>query len=274
MQLMDVLRSAQDGKAIGNVAQTFGITPAQAEAAIAAVVPQLGRAMERTSLSRGGLADIVAALGDARYQHVLADPAALKSPETAAAGIGLLEQMLGNKDQSRALAARAAASSGLTEMLIKQLLPYIIPMIVGGLAKSSGGALGDVLSKIPGMPGGSTRAPSGFDTGGGFGGPHASAPQQQPYQPAPAPRSGSPLPLPGGHTPLGDGNPYSDLSDTIRRGGSVGTSGGLPGLVRSILGGLLGFQSRGVIGWIVRLIVMRWGWSILRFIFGRLLGGR
>ena len=258
MQVMDELRGAQGGEATANLARTFGITQQEAEAALAALVPEVGRVIERNTLSRGGVADLVAALGDPRYGRVLDDPSALKSPSTQAAGVELLQHMLGGKDKSRALAARAAASSGLGEALIKQLLPYVLPMIIAAIAKSGSGALGDILSKIPGLPGGATAAPAA-----------------NPSRPAPhmAPRSGqSPLPLPGDHTPLGGSNPYSDLSDTIRNGGAVAS--GLPGLIRSILGGLLGFQSSGVIGWILRFIVMRWGWPILRTILGGLIGRR
>ena len=64
--------------------------------------------------------------------------------------------------------------------------------------------------------------------------------------------------------------PYSDLSDTIRRGGQVAAGGGtLAAIVRSILGSLLGFQNRGVISWIIRMVVFRYGWSILKLILGR-----
>ena len=49
-------------------------------------------------------------------------------------------------------------------------------------------------------------------------------------------------------------------------GGALGT------LIRAVLGALLGFQSRGVIGWLVRLVVMRWGWGFLQRILGRVLG--
>ncbi len=259
MQVMEALRGAQGGEATANIARTFGMTPQQVEAALAALVPEVGRVVERNTLSRGGVADLVAALGDPRYQQTLSDPAALNSPATQAAGVELLQQMLGDKDKSRALAARAAASSGLGEALIKQLLPYVLPMIIAAIAKSGSGALGDILSKFPGMAGGPASVPRGPSTA----------------RPAPSmtPRQGqSPLPLPGEHTPLGGDNPYSDLSDTIRNGGAVAS--GLPGLIRSILGGLLGFQSGGVISWILRFVVLRWGWPILRTILGGLLGGR
>ena len=99
------------------------------------------------------------------------------------------------------------------------------------------------------------------------------APTSSRPSPGYTPRPGQgPLPLPGEHTPLGGNNPYSDLSDSIRNGGTVAS--GLPGLIRSILGGLLGFQSRGVISWILRFVVMRFGWPILRTILGSLFGSR
>ena len=44
--------------------------------------------------------------------------------------------------------------------------------------------------------------------------------------------------------------------------------------VRDLLGGILGFSSRGVIGRIIRLIFVRFGWGILRRLSGRSLGGR
>jgi hypothetical protein len=254
MQVIDALRAAQGGANFDNLARSFGITPHQVEVAIAALIPEVGGTLERNTLSRGGIADVVSALGDPRYCQVLEDPSALQNPAMKSAGVELLEQMIGNKDRSRALAARAAASSGLSETLIKQLLPYVIPMIVGAIAKSSGGALTDILARLP---------------GGGSGLPGTPAPRHRP--PAPTASRG-PLPLPGEHTPLGGSNPYSDLSDVIRTGGSG--AGGLAGLIRSILGGLLGFQSRSVIGWIVRFVIVRWGWTILRSILGGVFGGR
>ena len=45
-------------------------------------------------------------------------------------------------------------------------------------------------------------------------------------------------------------------------------------MTMTLLGGILGFSSRGVIGWIIRLIVVRFGWGLLKRVLGRFLGGR
>ena len=60
-----------------------------------------------------------------------------------------------------------------------------------------------------------------------------------------------------------------DLPDIIRRGGQTVDGGSLGSLIRNVLGGLLGFQSKGFMGWVLRLIVMRWGWGLLKNILGR-----
>ena len=56
---------------------------------------------------------------------------------------------------------------------------------------------------------------------------------------------------------------------------AAATGGGLFNIIRSILGSALGFSTKGgVMGWIFRAVILRYGWSILRAIFGGILGRR
>ena len=58
-------------------------------------------------------------------------------------------------------------------------------------------------------------------------------------------------------------NPYGSIANAIRNGGATG--GAAAGGVRDILGSMLGFgSSKGIMGWIIRLLVLRFGMSILR----------
>lgn len=110
---------------------------------------------------------------------------------------------------------------------------------------------------MPPIPGGSgERAGYPLPQGGGAG--------------SGMPQGGNPLPLP---MPGGGNNPYGDLSDIIRRGGGP-DSGGLGSIVRNVLGGLLGFSGRGIMGWIVRLLLVRFGWGLLKRMLGKMLTGR
>ena len=65
-------------------------------------------------------------------------------------------------------------------------------------------------------------------------------------------------------------------------GGSAGqpapSSGGggdyLSTIIRNILGNVLGLQKGGIISWIIRFILLRWGVGFLKSILGRLFGLR
>lgn len=152
MSLIDTLHTAQGGQAMVTLARQFAITPAEAEAVVANIVPELARSLERTTLSRGGLSDFVAAMGNDDHRLVVDSATALTSPATRSTGIDLLQEILGNKDQSRAVAGRAARATGLPESIIKSMLPYVVTLIVGALSKQLSGGLGDVLSKLPRKP--------------------------------------------------------------------------------------------------------------------------
>jgi hypothetical protein len=237
MTILDLIRSAPQGQDIATLARTFDVPPEQAEAAVAAVIPAFSRGIERASLSRGGLADLMR-LVDAQQRLPAAQ--GFKGEGWQQAGIDALSQILGSKDASRRVAQQAAASSGLSDVLIKQMLPYIAPMIIAAIAKGLQGGLGGILSKIPGLGGG----PASFPSAGG-----------------------SPLPLPGGPPSRMGGNvPYGDLAGDVLKRGS-----GSAGILRQILGSLFGFSTRGgIVGGLIRLLVLRYGWGILRFVLGRL----
>lgn len=281
----NIVAEVLGGAGTANLARSVGASPEQIELALEVIVPRLSQALERNTLSRGGLADLVEAIGDGRHEAYLKRPELLGSDTMRADGDAILGHILGSKDSSRSLASRAAATSGIGEGIIRQLLPIIAALLMGGLAKATKGGLGDILSKIPGLPGGGSgmpsEAPRPSTVPGGSEMPRM--PQPMPRSPQPAPGGGidggdSPLPIPGNDIP-GVGrrqpNPYEDLSDVIRRGGTSMPGGGsLGGIVRDILGSVLGFQSKGFLGWLVRLIVMRWGWGLLQSILRRLLMGR
>ena len=356
MQIYDVIAGAQSGRAIENLAAAAGIAPAQADAALRAVIPEFVKGLERNTLSRGGLADLVAALGQGHHELILETPQALGDPRVADDGNAILGHILGSRDRSRAVALQAARASGLSDSLIQMLLPYLAQMLMGAIAKWAKGGLGDVINKLPGgggqgggmpfpggagrgfelprggmpeggfpmppMPGGDSQSggiPQGFPMpgpgtgdqrpgggyqmpwprdassgnqpsahplplpgggerrGGGFGQPDIGRPEggypMPPMPDAGAGQSGG-YPLPSPLPQSGANNPYGDLSDVLRRGGSVGGSP-IGGIVRNIFGSLLGFQSKGVMSWIIRLIVVRFGWGLVKRLLSRvLMGGR
>lgn len=313
MTIADMLQQAVRSGALDSTARAFGIDQRQLQAILDTVLPALTQRMEANTLSRGGVADLLAEAGRPEHRALLDDPSLAAAPWAASAGVGALDTVFGDKAKSRALAARAAANSGVSQDLIQKLLPILASLVMGAIAKGSQGGLGDIMKRLPDLgglggqgsqPGGGQRgrtaqAPTprttqvpvergplgGPATGGPMaGGPVADAPYGQ----------GSPLPLPG-EAPRGGGygfpgmdgpgrdgplsgpgstsgpGPYGDLPDIIRRGGQQVDGGPLSGMVRNILGSLLGFQSKGVMGWIIRFLVVRYGWGILKSILGGVL---
>jgi hypothetical protein len=334
MQLLDILLNAQGGQLAGNLARAYRISPAEAEAAIRAVLPALAENLERNTLNRGGLADLVQALGHGHHEQALDHPAVFADPNWRADGDRILGNILGTKDKSRAVAAQASRQTGLSEELIKSMLPSVATILMGGLARQTRQSFGDVISKLPpGLSGGAASARMQWpgqnqnqdqdQGGGGFQMPWPQQ-QQQPQQrgnpmpwpdqsggrnPMPWPQQNetggtmggggmgggmsgnlpnqSPLPLPGNvpNLPSGGNNPYGDLGDILRKGGiqipfpmpGGGSGGGgaggdvLSNIIRSILGSLLGFgggAGGGVMSWFIRMIVMKYGWAILRRMIG------
>jgi hypothetical protein len=333
--------------AIAGVAKSYGVDPTQMQRAAIPVIESLSGAMARMGASRGGLADLVEILGAPGREAYLQPDARLKSPEVENDGIGILSQILGSRDKSRAVAARAAKASGLSDAMMKAVLPSLAAVVTGAMSKQTHAAFGDIL-KIPGldeiarearddMGGGGQLAPPQYDSplplpgepprrysptprdgwSASTGRDHQNPPIEQPPA-APAPRTSGgvreqrPLPVPGDDVPgMGrhQDNPYGDLTDILRRGGfrlpgGFRIPGGQPGgtarpsanprpsglpdaesadagggllsnIIRNILGSVLGggraggSGSGGIVSWVIRLILLRYGSKILRGILRR-----
>ncbi len=331
MPIDEVLTDSPAGRAIVEMARRQGGDPEQVRRAIAAIVPELSRHLERNTLSRGGLADFVGALGAPQHGTRLANADLAGNPGASADGNAILQHIVGGKDASRAIAAEAARASGLGESLIKMLLPFIASMLMSALQRYLQGGLGDILKRLPqGQGQGGTgddederpmpqrrgrRDDETDERGGGYGrgfelpqqGPiegipdrGTRTPMDLPGTPAERPRADSPWQSPSapsepsspgsmpgsipqqtpptwpGGGPSGSGrSPFDDISDILRRGAGPKVDGQpLQQSVRDLIGSVLGFSSRGVIGWIIRLIVVRFGWGLLKRLLGRAVGGR
>jgi hypothetical protein len=284
-----LLTSAQGEATIRNLASAFGLDPAQAQSAAASLGEALSQRIQRNTLSRGGIADVVGLLGDATAARAANDPQGLAGPDVAGAGNGVLDVLIGDKHISRGIAARTAAATGVSEDVAKKMLPVVASLLIGGLQSKAQPELDKLMRNVPALalsrngsplplPGEvpMDNRPEADDT-------EATVPVQPPARPAP-PRparpisGGSPLPIPGDSIP-GVGrdapndnpdNPYDRLPDIIRRGGvQIPGGGSLENVIRSILGGLLGFGNRGVIGTILQMLLIRFLPGILKSIFSR-----
>jgi hypothetical protein len=57
-----------NGQNIARIAEGLGLTPQKADAVVRQVVPEISLYLERNTLSRGGLADLISSLGDSHRE--------------------------------------------------------------------------------------------------------------------------------------------------------------------------------------------------------------
>lgn len=174
MNLLEMLLAANNGGAVKQLGQQFGLDDDRAGAALSALVPALASGLAKNATQSGGLDNLLGALAGGRHAGYLDDLASLARPETTADGNNILGHILGSKDASRQVAAQAAASSGVGPDLLKQMLPVVAAMVMGAMAKSATGRSG-AGAALPGglgaqLPGGLGAALGGGAVAGGGGG--------------------------------------------------------------------------------------------------------
>jgi hypothetical protein len=241
-----------DGQNLPRLSKGLNLAPAETRAVIDAVAPEIRHYLEARTLSRGGLADVVTIMGNDAQRQFLAPDTDLTSPDAIQRGNNLLDQIWQTKYRSRLVADRAAQATDVPAEKIRRMLPRLANLTFAALAEETQPALADVFSRFTGFPTNTTEA--------------SRSPGLGPGQ--------SPLPLPqdtwGGNTR----NRYDDLSDILKRQGGPMKANPLWSIVREIIGSAMGFQSKGIIGYIVRFLVYRYGWRILSAVLGGLFGGR
>ena len=236
--LYEILRNAQGGHALDNLASQFGLTPEQADAAVKAMVPALSEEFMKLSSKPLAFGSFLGALGEGQHLAAFTDPAAAQTTATAEKGVDGLRQVLGSPGAFEDIARRASSATGISPDLLAQMLPVIASMIFGGLTKSLesqgfGGILGQ-LAKAAGQGG------LGPILGQILGGGQATANPQP--QPAPTPGEAA---APGGLGSILGQILGGGRAPTVPGQAPAGGAGGLGGILGTILGSLAGRTGAG-----------------------------
>jgi hypothetical protein len=234
--LFDMLNNADNGQAFDLLARQFNINRQQAELAVEALLPAFSQGLKRNASDPYGVGAFMSALASGNHAQYFEDASRAFSPEGVREGNGILGHLFGSKDLSRAVAQQAAQATGLGQDMLKQMLPVIAAMIMGGLFKQSTGQM--QASQAGGFGGGNN--PLGqiieemMKQGGGFGGGQ----QRQQPQAAPDPfdnpfgkvlkdmfgggqQQDAPQPRP---SPSGMDNPFGRIFEEMLRGGQRQTA--------------------------------------------------
>jgi hypothetical protein len=199
VNIQDII--AQSG-GIGSIARELGIDEGTAQAGVGALLPAVlggfkGQAQAQPQ-GLGGLLGMVQGMGGGG----LLDSVLGAGPSNVDAGNNVLGQIFGSKETSRAVAADAAAKSGVSGDLLKKMLPLVAMLVAGYMAKQAGGG-----AQVDGQ--GGLGGMLGSVLGGMIGGGQAQA----------APAAGGLGGLGGLASMLdldGDGNPLDDIMGMVR----------------------------------------------------------
>lgn len=141
MNILDSIMNAGNGAAVRQLGSQLGLDDAQTASALGALVPALSAGLRQNLQTPNGLSGLAAALSSGDHQRYINDPAALGAPATVTDGNGILGHVLGSKDVSREVAARASAQTGLGTDVMKRMLPLVATLVMGAMSqRTSGGS--------------------------------------------------------------------------------------------------------------------------------------
>ncbi len=247
--LMELLMQGGNGAAMDVIARQMGISRAEAERASEALLPAFSQGLKRNVSDPMGFMRFMAALASGGHQDYFDDPSRAASNSGLKDGDAILGDLFGSKEVSRAIAAQAAQATGLSQEIMKQMLPMLAPILMGGMfrqmtgqaqAAQAGAAanpLGRILEQM--MGGGSGYRGGGGGFGGGAGNPWGQILEEMM-------RGGQPS---GRRLPQGAEDPFGRILEEMlgggRRTGRTGNPGSSGADTDNPLGGIFEEMLRG-----------------------------
>ncbi|KQW84775.1 DUF937 domain-containing protein [Ensifer sp. Root127] len=137
--LFDMFTQAQNGQATELMARQFGLAQEQMAKATAALLPAFSAAFKRNTTNPYDFGALLTAMSSGSYAKYFEDVSQAFTPQGMADGNGILGQLFGSKEMSRAIAAQAAQVTGISQEIYKQMLPAMADTLMGGLFKQATG---------------------------------------------------------------------------------------------------------------------------------------
>jgi hypothetical protein len=134
--LFDIMRGAQGGAAMDAMARQFGLTPDQVERAMQALLPAFALGLQGSAREPDAFSRTLGLMGSGRYAPFFDNPMLAFSQSAMAQGNEALGVLFGSKDVSRSVAREAAAFAGIGPEILKQMLPILASILLGGLQRS------------------------------------------------------------------------------------------------------------------------------------------
>ena len=139
MNLYEIMRSAGGGDAFAALAKQCGLSEEEIAKAVAAFLPAFSVGLKRNTADPFGFMELMRQLALGGYAQAYRSPgwafgAGRREGEDA------LAFLFGSPEAGRAVAEQAAVFTGLAQEKLKDLLPALTAMMLGGLARQSAAA--------------------------------------------------------------------------------------------------------------------------------------
>ncbi len=167
--LFEILRRAQGGSAMDNMARQFGLSSEQTNQAATALMPALSLGLQHTALlDPMGFAQMFWRAGQPPGPQMFEQPSRAFSSLGQQQGDLFLGQLFGSPQAAQQVAQQAAAMTGLGSEVMRQMLPVMAGMIVTGVLhaamnQGSGQGLGqgpnDMLGRLSALMGAPAAPP-------------------------------------------------------------------------------------------------------------------
>jgi hypothetical protein len=161
----DLMRQAQGGSGLDNLARQFNLSAPQTNAALAALMPAFAMGLQHAATDPAAMGRLFQAMTRGPYAAFFENASQAFTPQARREGEQLLDQLFGSDDVSRRVARQAASFSGVGVDVMQQMLPLIAGIVAGGLsrmAQSQGAAIHSAMQSLQGqaasLPQGQTAA--------------------------------------------------------------------------------------------------------------------
>lgn len=134
--LFDLMRAAQGGAAMENMSRQFGLSVDQTRRATEALMPAFALGFQRNAADPMGFSNLLRMMGSGQYASFYQQPALAFTPKAWSEGNQILGQLFG-QDASRQVAEQTAAWAGVAPDVMKQMMPSVATMLMGGLSQSA-----------------------------------------------------------------------------------------------------------------------------------------
>ena len=146
MNLYDLMTGAQGGQGVNALANQFGISAQQTQAALQALAPASSLALQNATRDPTGFGALLNQMTNGAHAAAYANPGA-----AAPAGLNanVLGQIFGSQQVAQQIGQQAAQAAGVNPQVVQQMMPLVASMLIGGIAQTMAAqGLGGMIAQL------------------------------------------------------------------------------------------------------------------------------